>query len=274
MSVRKEPSGRRSVSVEVEVPGTPEQVWEAIATGPGITAWFLPTEFREDGTVATTFAPGMDSVAQVTEWDPPRRFQADGEEIAPGAPPVGTEWIVEARDGGTCIVRVVHSLFTSRDDWDDQLESFESGWPWYFRILKAYLQHFRGLPSASFRVISFSPLEQEEAWGRLSASLGLEHARTGQPWQSDAPGVRLRGTIEGDGSQLEARGGSTLAHAVMVRLEEPGTGTAGFFSHRHGGRTWVVGDLYLYGEGAPEAVERTRPALQAWLDSVLPSAGP
>jgi ABC-type lipoprotein release transport system permease subunit len=29
MSVKKEPSGRRSVQVEVEVPGTPEQVWKA-----------------------------------------------------------------------------------------------------------------------------------------------------------------------------------------------------------------------------------------------------
>ena len=35
MSVKKEPSGRRSIQVEIEVPGTPEEVWRAIATGPG-----------------------------------------------------------------------------------------------------------------------------------------------------------------------------------------------------------------------------------------------
>ncbi len=40
MSVKKEASGRRSVQVEVEVPGTPEEV-EAIATGPGISSWFV-----------------------------------------------------------------------------------------------------------------------------------------------------------------------------------------------------------------------------------------
>ena len=33
--------------VEVEVPGTPEQVWNAIATGPGISSWFVPTEIAE-----------------------------------------------------------------------------------------------------------------------------------------------------------------------------------------------------------------------------------
>ena len=49
MSVKKEANGRRSVQVEVEVPGTPEQVWQAIATGPGVSAWFVPAEM--DGRV-------------------------------------------------------------------------------------------------------------------------------------------------------------------------------------------------------------------------------
>jgi hypothetical protein len=40
MSVKKEPSGRRSIQVEIEVPGTPEEVWQAIATGSGVSAWF------------------------------------------------------------------------------------------------------------------------------------------------------------------------------------------------------------------------------------------
>ena len=47
MSVKKEASGRRSVQVEVEVPGTPEEVWQAIATGPGISSWLVPAEFEE-----------------------------------------------------------------------------------------------------------------------------------------------------------------------------------------------------------------------------------
>ena len=55
MSVKKEANGRRSVQVEVEVPGTPEQVWQAIATGPGVSAWFVPTEV--DGRVGGTVTP-------------------------------------------------------------------------------------------------------------------------------------------------------------------------------------------------------------------------
>jgi hypothetical protein len=82
----------------------------------------------------------MESSATVTAWDPPRRFAAESQDLGPNAPPVATEWIVEARSGGVCVVRVgVHSLFASTDEWDDQLESFESGWPWFFRILRLYL---------------------------------------------------------------------------------------------------------------------------------------
>ena len=60
MSVKKEPSGRRSVQVEVVVPGTPEEVWRAIATGPGISSWFVPTrsEERAGGEVVSTFGHG------------------------------------------------------------------------------------------------------------------------------------------------------------------------------------------------------------------------
>src|SRR6185436_10890137 len=132
MSVKKEPSGRRSVQVEVEVPGTPEEVWQAIATGPGISSWFVPAAFEErDGkpvAVTLNFGPGMESRSVVTTWDPPRMYGAQGEGWG-GSPPIADEWSVEARAGGVCIVRVVHSLFSSTDDWDNQLEGTESGWP-------------------------------------------------------------------------------------------------------------------------------------------------
>jgi uncharacterized protein YndB with AHSA1/START domain len=120
MSLTKDPSGRRWVQVEVEVPGTPEEVWAAIATGPGVSSWFMPAhvDSQVGGKVTTHFGPRMDSVATVTAWDPPHRFAAESPDLGPNAPSLATEWIVEARAGGTCIVRVVHSHFAATDDWD------------------------------------------------------------------------------------------------------------------------------------------------------------
>ena len=68
MSVKKEANGRRSVTVEFEVPGTPEEVWQAIATGPGISSWFVPTEIEEKGgkpvAVKSEFGPGVEPQAR------------------------------------------------------------------------------------------------------------------------------------------------------------------------------------------------------------------
>src|SRR5262249_18520865 len=96
MSVKKEASGRRSVQVEAE--GTPERVWQAIATGPGISAWFVPTQLdgRVGGTLALDFGGGMVSSATVTEWQPPHRFVAEDKTWL-GGPPLATEWSVEAK---------------------------------------------------------------------------------------------------------------------------------------------------------------------------------
>jgi hypothetical protein len=153
MSIKKDETGRRWVQAEVEVPGSPEEVRAAVAIAEGVSSWFVPTEKRAAGTVVSHFGPRMGAIALESAWEPPRRFAAESE-LGPGAPTVATEWIVEAKAGGTCVVRVVHSLFASSADWDDQLEGVEAGWADYFEILRLYLTHFRGQRSSGF---SFSP---------------------------------------------------------------------------------------------------------------------
>ena len=67
MSVNIGENGLRSVQVEVEVPGSPEQVWQAIATGPGISSWFVPTEVegRVGGAFSANFGPAMESTSTI-----------------------------------------------------------------------------------------------------------------------------------------------------------------------------------------------------------------
>jgi uncharacterized protein YndB with AHSA1/START domain len=158
MPVKKDASGRRYVEAEAEVPGTPEQVWEAIATGPGISSWFVPTEIEEaaGGTPMKSIShfgadASMDAVSTITAWDPPRRFVAESPGEGPNHPTVATEWTVEARSGGSCVVRVVHSWFASGDDWDNQFEGHTYGWVAFFRILRLYLTYFRGQRCSAFQ---------------------------------------------------------------------------------------------------------------------------
>ena len=265
MSVKKEASGRRSVQVEVEVPGTPEEVWQAIATGPGISAWFVPAEFEEKGgkpvAVKLDFGPGMESRSVVTAWDPPRRFAREGEGWVPGSPPMATEFIVEARAGGVCVVRVVQSLFASTDDWDEQLTGSEGGWPGIFRILRLYLTHFRGQRSAIMQFMAPVPGTQADAWKTLTAAVGLKGVSLGQHWAAPAGVPALGGVVE----YL-----SDSPYGALLRLDKPGPGTAALGTIEFGGSVMATLSFYLYGDQAAETVARETPLWQAWIQERFP----
>jgi uncharacterized protein YndB with AHSA1/START domain len=266
MSVKKEASGRRSVQVEVEVPGTPEEVWQAIATGPGISSWFVPTEFEDrDGkpvAVKLNFGPGMESSSVVTAWDPPRRFAAEAPGWAPGSPPIADEWSVEARGGGICVVRVVHSLFASTDDWDNQLEGTESGWPGFFRILRIYLTHFRGQRSAMMQWMAPAAGTEAEAWETLTAALGLKGVSAGQRWTTPAGIPALSGVVEHV---------SRSPYNALLRLAKPGPGTAALGAVNFGGQSMITLNFYLYGDQAAGTVARETPLWEAWIQERFPT---
>jgi uncharacterized protein YndB with AHSA1/START domain len=266
MSVKKEASGRHSVQIEVEVPGTPEEVWQAIATGPGISSWFVPTEFEEvDGkpvAVKLNFGPGMESSSAVTAWDPPRRFAAEAPGWAPGSPVIADEWTVEARGGGICVVRIVHSLFASTDDWDNQLEGTESGWPGFFRILRIYLTHFRGQRSAMMQFMAPAAGTEAEAWETLTATLGLKGVSVGQRWTAPAGVPALSSVVEHV---------SQSPYNALVRLDKPRPGTAALGAVNFGGQSMITLNFYLYGDQAAGTVARETPLWEAWIEERFPT---
>lgn len=144
------PRQPRTIELTVEVPGTPEQVWAAIATGPGITAWMHPTEVeeREGGTFTYDMGAGVPNAdvnnsGVVTGWEPSRRFaQRSHWQPASGDLPaveLATEWLVEARSGDTCVVRMVMSGFGSGADWDNEVEGMTGGLAASLRGLRSYL---------------------------------------------------------------------------------------------------------------------------------------
>ncbi len=266
MSVKKEPSGRRSVQLEVEVPGTPEEVWQAIATGPGVSSWLVPTEFEErDGkpvAVKLNFGIGMESTSAVTAWEPPRKLVTQAEGWAPGAPPMATEWTIEARAGGTCIVRIVQSLFASTDDWDDHLEGAKYGWPGFLRTLQLYLTHFRGERSAAMKWMVPVAGTEAEAWDSLIAAVGLKDVEVGERWTSPAGVPAFSGVAE------------FLSHApydALLRVDKPGPGVAALGSIDCGGQCLVAMGFYLYGDQAADTVAREAPLWEAWFQQQFPA---
>jgi uncharacterized protein YndB with AHSA1/START domain len=275
MPVKKSEDGERSVEAEVEVPGSPEQVWRAIATAQGISSWFMPTTSEHDAdgatvSMTTSFGPDMDAVAKITEWNPPHDFVAEAEG-GPGT--VATQWLVEARAGGKCVVRVVHRWFADTDEWDGEFEGTAYGWASsFFRILQIYLTHFAGRECSAFALTAFSSAPGPETWRTLEGLVEIDH-RSGRAVA--APGApELSGAVESTEvddpellavrqrapqivAALEGMGGKSPE--LLLRLDRPAPGVAHVFTFPMGAQTMVSVRFFLYGErGSAVAADAER----------------
>ncbi|MGW4384793.1 SRPBCC family protein [Kitasatospora sp. NPDC004531] len=129
---------------EIVLPADPEQVWEAIATGPGIESWFMgrnEVDPREGGTAAMDVG-GNREEALITAYEPGKRF-ATRTGTADDGRFMAFEYLIEGRGGGSTVLRVVHSGMLG-DDWEDEYDALRRGWPFHLHTLREYLAHFAG----------------------------------------------------------------------------------------------------------------------------------
>ena len=234
---------RREIRLEIEVPGSLEEVWQAIATGPGITSWYVPhtVEERAGGAATASFGPGpeMQIPGRVAAWEPPHRIVFTGDTEGPG---LAFEWLVEARDHGTCVVRLVNSGFGDGNPWDGQYDDMLGGWKLFLRNLWLHRTYFPGQDASSALPMAMWPGAPEEVWPRLLTALGLPAA----------PRAGERVTTAGDGVPPLA---GTVAEVgpgrLALVLDQPAPGTAIIAAEGHGEVAGVSLWAYLYGPAAP-----------------------
>ena len=244
----------RDISFEVEVPGTPEEVWDAIATGPGISSWFVNTEIDGDR-MTQHHGNGFDMTSRITASDRPRRFAYENDfQPTPEAESslVATEFLVEARSGGTCVVRLVQSGFGTGDAWERAIESFKGGWPAALDDLRLYLTHFAGEPVAGFA--TGRELGSGDAWATVRESLGLPDD------------INLGDRVETHGTPPFA---GTVARTgdgqVSLLLEQPGRGLGYLGAGGPGDQVFFFVRARLFGAGAEQAAARAESAWEQWL---------
>lgn len=186
---------------EATVAASVEEVWEAIATGPGIDSWFMGrSEVKPgpDGAVRTaTGSFTMDST--ITGWEPPHRFAYRGAE-GPDGRFFAYEYLVEGRGQGSTVVRVVANGFLPGDDWETEFEAMSLGGAMYFATLVAYLDHFAGRAGQSQSIdVSGPPVtDWPAAWAGLHQALGLSASpRVGDPARVTIPGLpAIEGVVD------------------------------------------------------------------------------
>jgi uncharacterized protein YndB with AHSA1/START domain len=164
---------------ELEVDATPEEVWQAIATGPGIDSWFMGVNDVEPGEGGATRMTirGETEATTITAWEPPTRLVSRTPEGPDGALHA-FEYLVEGRDKGSTIVRWVHSGFLG-DNWEKEYEGLSEGDPMYFDKLRVYLTYFKGRVATPVNVFGDIVVpDREEAWSKFHRGLGLDAAPT------------------------------------------------------------------------------------------------
>jgi uncharacterized protein YndB with AHSA1/START domain len=234
---------------EVELPASPEEVWEAVATGPGNAAWLFPQEI-EPGEGAT-----MPGGTTVTAWDPPRRFavRTEGEGDWFNA----LEFVIEGREGGTTLLRYMHSgIFV--DDWDTQYDAVSEHTDFYLHTLGQYLQYFKGRPVTYVGDVpggvNGPPASAEpDAFEVLRRELGVAN-----------------GTAEGDAVRRDLAGLGSLDGVVdYLRPNFLGIRTADGL-YRFFGRNAFGGPVgmavHLFADDAD--AEQAKQACQSWLNGV------
>jgi uncharacterized protein YndB with AHSA1/START domain len=261
MPLKKDKDGNRSVEMQLILNATPEQVWDAIATGPGNAAWFTKMEIepRVGGALLFDFGASGTSKGEVTVYDRPNRFVYVERDWAPGVPPCATEITIVGRAGGKCVMRMVHSLFTTSDEWDDQLESFESGWPGFFEVLRVYLAHFVGQPAATFITRVEPEREQRAMWAQLQVACGVDGANVGDRIESRSTPVRFSGVVE----QIAQ---NALQRSMVIRLDAPEAGTILLGTYDLGSKCAVGLGRYCYGVGAEATAAAEAPVWQSWFE--------
>ncbi|WP_380283960.1 SRPBCC domain-containing protein [Kitasatospora purpeofusca] len=238
------------IELETVLPASPDDVWEAIATGPGLDSWFMgrnELDPREGGTAAMEIG-GHREDAVITAYEPGKRL-ATRTATAENGRFMAFEYLIEGREGAATVLRVVHSGLLG-DDWEDEYDALRRGWPFHLHTLREYLAHFPGRTGTP--VFAVGPVP-----GRPAEELRAVLARALALPQPPAVGARLHAEPAGlpplEGEVVWADGERfALRTADGLYTFHHSTGLVLMFHH-------------LFGPH-PEAAE---PAWQQWLTGVL-----
>jgi uncharacterized protein YndB with AHSA1/START domain len=250
----------RTVDLSVEAPGTPEEVWAAIATGPGISSWFAVCEVegRVGGAITTDYGEHGKDTAHITDWEPPHRFRG---QAAFGDGVLAHEWLLEARAGGTCLVRVVASGFGTGDDWDAVYDGLATGWRIFLENLRLHVTHFLGQRARMLHEVAPMPdATKEGAWASLCEALGVDAGlREGERFETSGDAVpALAGTVE-----------TRLPGVYLFTIDTPSPGTGFVSAERFGEQIILHVALYFYGDAA--AVDNARQRWATWMAAQFPA---
>jgi uncharacterized protein YndB with AHSA1/START domain len=252
----------RVIDLSVDVPATAQEAWDAIATGQGISSWFVPCEVeeREGGSVTMDFGELGTDTARVSHWEPPHRFayrtksSSEGRELT-------YEWRIEPIETELTTIRLLNSGFAPAGEADADHEGLSGGWPIFLENLRLHLTHFSGTPARAITPTVTLRGGHERAWAELCGALDVpvDLSRAAHFATSGEGVPMLSGTVE------ETVSVPRKVSAYVLLIDAPGSGTAFVAAEGDGDEVACSVWLYLHDSDADEVEDRWSPFLeQRW----------
>jgi uncharacterized protein YndB with AHSA1/START domain len=238
----------RTQTHEIVIDAPIEAVWKAIADGEELTRWFVEeasVEPRVGGTITKSWGGEEKSSSTIEVWEPNKKLRVKLAPFDMGAAkpdpevPMIDEYTIERRDGKT-VLRLVSSGIPDAPEWDGFYNGTDSGWSSFFRTLRHYLEHHRGRPRSTIKIVGQLSTTLDEAWARLLAAV----EPLGTVVFEKAPAI-----LEVNIPEL---GEAYLAHSMACA----------------GANNYVYTVLSVYGK-TPTEVETIRAKWQPWLAQLL-----
>jgi uncharacterized protein YndB with AHSA1/START domain len=239
---------------EITLDATPEQVWAAIASGPGVDSWLMGSNeiAGHVGGRNRMSLLGFANESTTTAWEPGRRYAFRSDDNPDGTF-MAFEYLIEGRDGGATVLRYVHSGMLG-DDWEAEYDGLRKGTMMYLLKLRAYLSHFEGRATTYTLFLPGAPVaDQATVWSAFLDVFGL---------------------TKPEGVARVAVEGLPPVEGVVEFASEPvylGVRTpSGMYALIHGYRDAVVVAYHDFGSGLDEGTVAA--AWQDWLTSTFSPA--
>ncbi len=240
----------RHHELQIEIAATPAQVWEAVSTAEGIASWFAPiakVEPGQGGTVTFGWSPEMVASNNIEIWEPEHHLRLTSERPE-GKPPNVVDYFIEGQ-GGTTVMRLVHSGFGADASFDNEFDSTGRAWLLFLKMMKHSTEH--GVASCR-NVTLFRMIEKprEEGWAALLGPKGLCAEGT------------LADTKPGDAVRVRTASGEVL-EGIVRHFDPRGLCALELPEHRHamlnlfceacGGSTMLTITWQIFGASTEDA---------------------
>jgi uncharacterized protein YndB with AHSA1/START domain len=233
------------VREEITLEATPEQVWNAIATGPGVDFWFMgrsEIEQRAGGVAKMDFG-GFEMESKITAFEPLKHY-ATRSDPGPDGGFMAFEYLIEGRGQGSTVLKFVHSGFLAQDDWQDEYDALRVGDGMYLRKLAIYVKHFAP-HHASYSLMLHGPqVPNDKAWQEFTAVVGGN--------------TEVGATVTVFGQDGVVEFSRQRPNFLGVRTDD------GLYVFLHGFMDTVVVEHHRYADA--DSQKQTEATLQSWLE--------